>query len=181
MSKNKRNEFQKAEDKKFAIELLGKGYTYQQIAAAITQRGPYSLSYQQVISDLDGIRMESLAKARLNMLEIIEEEMKHLDQVLGEAWKSAMLPRELLQTTETGDGDKTGSYKKIKEQWINTDRPVAALRLVFDTVARKSSLRGVDSYLKYLDTNLAIEMLTAKGYTVSDPTECDDSQDSPKE
>jgi hypothetical protein len=181
MSKNKRNEFQKAEDKRLAIELLGKGYSYQQIAAVITQRGPYSLSYQQIISDLDGIRMESLASARLNMLEIIDEEMQHLDRVLGEAWKSAMLPRELLQTTETGDSDKTGTYQKIKEQWINVDRPVAALRLVFDTVARRSSLRGVDSYLKYLDTNLAIEALTNRGYVVSLPDGDEDANtnDSP--
>jgi hypothetical protein len=181
MSKNKRNEFQKAEDKKLAVELLGKGFTYQQIAATISQRGPYSLSYQQIISDLDGIRLESLAKARLNMLEIIDEEMKHLDQVLNEAWKSASVPRELLRTTETGDSDKTGSYRKEKEQWVNTDRPVAALRLVFDTVARKSSLRGVDSYLKYLDTNLAIEALTSRGYVVSLPDGDEDASasDSP--
>jgi hypothetical protein len=167
--KNKRNEFQKAEDKRFAIEMLSKGYTYQQIAAAISQRGPYTLSYQQVISDLNGVRLESLAEAKLNMLEIIDEEIQGLEKVLEEAWKSVGSPRELLKTEEFGTSDKTGDYRKTKEQWVNIDRPVAALRLISDAMARRSVLRGVDSYLKHQDINLAIEALTNRGYVVSLP------------
>jgi hypothetical protein len=169
MSKQKRNAFQRAEDKRFAVELLGKGYTYQQIAKKISDKNPYTISYQQVIKDLDGLRMEAIAEAGLSMLELIDEEMQQLETILVLAWAAIRAPRELIKTTEIGDSKKTGKYTKIRQHWINLTVNISALKIVLDATARRSTLRGVDSYLKHLDTNIAIESLVAKGYIVSMP------------
>jgi hypothetical protein len=165
----KRNEFQKIEDRKLAIEMLRNGCTYTQIAKKITETRPYSLSYQQVQNDIAPMRVQAIAEMGEHVAVIIDKELQEVEKVIEKAWEAINVKRELLTTTESGDTEK-GSYSKIKEQWINTAIPAAMLKIVLDAVARRSTLLGIDTHLKYLDTNAAIESLTAKGYAVSDPS-----------
>jgi hypothetical protein len=171
----KRNEFQKAEDRKLAIDMLQAGHSLIEIAAHISEIRPYTLSHQQVSADTNKLRLAAIASTQEHMLVTIDLELQEIEKTLEQAWAAIDAPRELIEVRETGTTAKAGDYERVKEQWINTVPSIAAMKVVLDAIARRSTLMGVDAYLKHLDINAAIETLTAKGYEISIPEEKSES------
>jgi hypothetical protein len=165
----KRNDFQRAEDRGIALEMLQRGHTLVQIAEHISSIRPYSISYQQIALDVSKLRMSAIAATTEHMAVIIDRELQEIENVLAAAWAAIKAERELVTTQEFGIGGKAGDYEKTKQQWINLTFPSQLLKIVLDAIARRSTLMGLDSHLKYLDTNAAIESLTRLGYEVSTP------------
>jgi hypothetical protein len=174
MFKQKRNAFQRATDKKASIELLRQGWTYQEIAAEISRRNPYTITYQQIQKDLEGLRLEALAKAHLDMGILIAEELETIEDSLAKI-KAAIEQDKTFGTVsvETEESERFG--KKTTTKWVQRNLNVAYVSELRVLAARRSTLLGVDAYLKSLDINAAIEALTAKGYVVIDPTQNNES------
>jgi hypothetical protein len=162
--RGKRNDFQRAEDRKLAVEMLQTGATYSQIAEEIGKIRPYTISYQQVIQDLDGLRQEAIAKTGAHMIEIIDDELQQLEAIIAEAKSAIEKGREPAVTTTAEPG-------KVITKTSTTNTNPAYLRVIQDAAARRSALLGLDAHLKYLDVNAAIESLTNKGYIVTMPDE----------
>jgi hypothetical protein len=181
INKTKRNAFQRESDKRLAIELLKKGYNYLQIAAEISEIQPYTISYQQVIKDLDSVRLDAIAKSSASMCEIIDQEMQEIEFAITEVKEAIAKGKEEVVVTSREDSAKSGA-KEIEKRQYNNLNP-AYITALLNAAARRSVLLGVDSHLKYQDINVAIESLASRGYVVSLPDggEYAGAGDSPKE
>jgi formate dehydrogenase maturation protein FdhE len=167
INKNKRNAFQREQDKRLAIEMLQKGCNYLQIAAAISEIQPYSISYQQVIKDLDSVRLDAIAKSSASMGEIIDQEMQEIEFAIAEVKEAIAKGKEEVVVTSREDSEKNGTKETEKRQYNNLNP--AYVTALLNAAARRSALLGIDSHLKHQDINTAIESLTSRGYVVSLP------------
>jgi len=179
INKSKRNAFQREHDKRVAIEMLQKGYNYLQIAAAISESQSYTISYQQVIKDLDSVRLEAIARSSACMAEIIDQEMQEIELAIAEVKEAIRKGKEEVVVTSRENSDKLGVKETEKRQYNNLNP--AYITTLLNAAARRSTLLGLDAHLKYQDTNAAIEAVTSRGYVVSLPDGDEDASasDSP--
>jgi hypothetical protein len=173
INKSKRNAFQREHDRRLAIEMLQKGHNYLQIAEAISKIQPYSISYQQVIKDLDTVRLEAIAKSSACMAEIIDQEMQEIEVAIAEVKEAIVKGKEEVIVISREDSDKNGVKETEKRQYNNLNP--AYITALLNAAARRSTLLGLDSHLKHQDINAAIEALTSRGYVVSLPDEDEDA------
>jgi hypothetical protein len=159
--RGKRTDFQRAEDRKLAVEMLQTGATYGQIAEEIGKIRPYSISYQQVIKDLDGLRQQAIAHSKVHIIEVIDTEIQELENIIAIA-KEEIEKRE--PTVTTIEEPKKTTIKKTTHN-LNA----GLLKIIADATARRSALLGLDAHIKYQDINAAIEAVTSKGYIVTLP------------
>lgn len=160
----KRNEFQRVQDRHLTIERLQQGRTYQQIAAEISETRPYTLSYQQVIRDLEPVKLEAIAKINQCMEEIIAEELEEIEKVLKDAWDAINAEPKLIETTKVEEHPKHGKIITTSQQWINVKKDASLLATILKAAARRSELLGVNIHLKYLDDNAMFEAARRMGY-----------------
>ena len=64
----KRNAIQRSIDKKAALEMLLSGKTYEQVSRYISQTRPYTISRQQIQSDIEEIRLEAIAQTLVHAI-----------------------------------------------------------------------------------------------------------------
>jgi hypothetical protein len=141
----KRNNFQKANDRKLAIELLSSGKPYTYIAKHISSIRDYSLSAEQIRQDVGIIQEELIASAMSHGLEAIAEELDKIENL------SIDISRRI--TTFRDDDPKVAPFLKQMES----------------LAARKTYLTGGDNYIKAQDLNQAIERVTRAGFKIVDP------------
>jgi hypothetical protein len=143
----KRNKFQVANDRKLAIELLSAGKTYTYIAQHISTIREYSLSAEQIRLDVGQLQEELIASALSHGLEAIAEELDKIENLQVD------ISRRLVSFQ---DGDKGAA---------------PLLKLMADLSARKTYLKGGDTFIKAQDLNQAIERVTRAGFKVVDPVD----------
>jgi hypothetical protein len=141
----KRNVFQKANDRKLAIELLSTGKPYTQIAKHISSIRDYSISAEQVRLDVGAIQEELIASAMSHGLEAIAEELDKIENL------SIDISRRI--ATFSDNDPKVAPFLKQMES----------------LAARKTYLTGGDNYIKAQDLNQAIERVTRAGFKIVDP------------
>jgi hypothetical protein len=141
----KRNKFQIANDRKLAIELLSSGKPYSYIAQHISTIRDYSISDEQIRLDVGAIQEELIASALSHGLEAIAEELDKIENL------SIDISRRL---SNFPDGDKGAA---------------PLLKLMADLSARKTYLKGGDTFIKAQDLNQSIERVTRAGFKVVDP------------
>jgi hypothetical protein len=141
----KRNNFQKANDRKLAIELLSAGKPYTYIAKHISSIRDYSLSPEQIRQDVGIIQEELIASAMTHGLEAIAEELDKIENL------SIDISRRI--TTFRDNDPKVAPFLKQMES----------------LAARKTYLTGGDNYIKAQDLNQAIERVTRAGFKIVDP------------
>jgi hypothetical protein len=146
-TRNKRNKFQIANDRKLAIELLSAGKPYSYIAKHISTIRDYSISATQIQNDVGNLQEELIAAAISHGLEAIAEELTKIDSL------SIDLSRRIV--TFKDDDPKVAPFLKQMES----------------LAARKTYLTGGDTYIKAQDLNQAIERVIRAGFKIVDPVD----------
>lgn len=141
----KRNRFQIANDRKLAIELLNTGKPYSYIAEHISSLRDYSISDEQIRLDVGQLQEELIASALSHGLEAIAEELDKIENLMVD------ISRRLVSFD---DNDKGAA---------------PLLKLMADLSARKTYLKGGDTFIKAQDLNQSIERVTRAGFKVVDP------------
>lgn len=144
-TRNKRNKFQIANDRKLAIELLSAGKPYTYIAKHISSIREYSLSAEQIRLDVGNLQEELIASAMTHGLESIAEELDKIENL------SIDISRRI--ATFADNDPKVAPFLKQMES----------------LAARKTYLTGGDNYIKAQDLNQAIERVTRAGFKIVDP------------
>mgnify|MGYP000323589117 CR=1 FL=1 len=143
-TRNKRNAFQKAIDKKLAVELLSQGKTYRQISKIIGEQRSYSLSHEQIRKDVTQIEEQVLSSAIQHGLQSITQE---LDQI---------------ECVQTDISARLALFAK------DDHKAIPLLKLLTDLASRRTYLTGGDSYIRSFDLTNSIERVTRAGFVVSD-------------
>jgi hypothetical protein len=146
-SRNKRNKFQIANDRKLAIELLSAGKTYTYISKHLSTIREYTISAEQIRQDVGNLQEELIASAMTHGLEAIAEELAKIDNL------SLDLSRRIV--TFKNDDPKVAPFLKQMES----------------LAARKTYLTGGDTYIRAQDLNQAIERVIRAGFKIVDPVD----------
>ena len=133
--------YQIAADLADAISLMREGKTYEEIAAYISDTGPYSLSRQQVQADVAKVKWELMARSRVEVEQAIAEEVDGIEFVIAEA-KAAL---------------KDSQY--IKQY-------ASLLRVLLDAGGKRSKVLGVDAHLNNQNLSAAMERVAAAGFDI---------------
>lgn len=142
-----RNAFQKANDRKLAIELLSVGKTYADIARHIRTVRDYTLSPEQIRLDVGNLQEELIASNIVHGLEAIAEELDKIENL------SVDISRRI-------------------STFQDSDPKVAPfLKQMADLASRKTYLTGGDTYIRAQDLNHAIERVVRAGFKIVDPVD----------
>jgi hypothetical protein len=144
-SRNKRNKFQIANDRKLAIELLSAGKTYTYISKHLSTIREYTLSSEQIRQDVGNLQEELIASAISHGLEAIAEELDKIENL------SIDISRRI------------GTFQD------NDPKVAPFLKQMESLAARKTYLTGGENYIRASDLSQAIERVVRAGFKIVDP------------
>jgi len=159
LKKNKRSDYQKESDRVFIANLLVKCFVIREIARQLNEKNKiegrgYTLSFQQVHSDIKLI----YAEWKEQKMEFIDSKMEHetakLDKIESECWEAWERSKEGKRKTVIEGGEIVAgqmSGGSLKEREIETTfGDTKFLDIIQKCMDRRAALLGLNAPMKIL-------------------------------
>lgn len=145
----KRNPTQRAHDRLFIEQRYLRGETCREIARALSEARPYSLSHAQVHHDLKLILAEWVEHRERDFDQAAARELEkvnHLERTAWEAWERSVGIRQTRTVENKTDSDGESNREQIREEDLNGDPRY--LQAVQWCIAKRCELLGLDAPLR---------------------------------
>lgn len=154
-------------DRETIAKLYMQGKSQYEIAEVINAQYSFTITQQQVSSDLKVIRDRWLESSIRDFDAAKSEQLAKIDLMESEAWEAWDKSKETAKVITRKQGGKNAGEvtTRIERQ---TGNP-AYLNIVDRCIERRCRLLGLDAELKYADLNLAISAVVRAGYVIQNP------------
>jgi len=168
MTAKKRHPDEVRRDRELVAKLYMQGRNQFEIAETIGKQYDFTITQQQISSDLKVIRDRWLESSVRDFDTAKSEQLAKIDHMESEAWQSWEKSKEPAKSINSKKGGNLSNEVITKVEY-RTGNP-AYLNIVDRCIERRCRLLGLDAELRYADVNLAIAAVIRAGFIVQNPT-----------
>jgi hypothetical protein len=168
MTAKKRHPDEVRRDRELIARLYMQGRNQFEIAETISKQYDFTITQQQISSDLKVIRDRWLESSVRDFDTAKAEQLAKIDHMEFEAWQSWEKSKEVSKTVTRKQGGVNDGEVITKIETLSGNP--AYLNIVDRCIERRCRLLGLDAELRYADVNLAIAAVIRAGFVVQNPT-----------
>jgi hypothetical protein len=171
MTAKKRHPDEVRRDRELIAKFYMQGKNQFEIAEIISKQYDFTITQQQISSDLQVIRDRWLKSSVRDFDTAKAEQLAKIDHMESEAWDAWNKSKDKYRQITTKKGvNAKGIINETTARVEDLIGNPAFMNIIDRCIERRCKLLGLDAELRYADVNLAIAAVIRAGFIVQNPT-----------